>query len=106
GRRLQLKIKLAAKTLAKRQTPGAIEAAAKRRMQYELHAVAIVKEAFEDEIILRRHYAEHHSGAGEIFNNLFRRCARNAHVVNQVINRRLEIDGRTAFEFRRLRSCK
>ena len=51
GGRLQLKIKLAAKALAERQTPGAIEAAAKGRMQHELHAATIVKEALEDQII-------------------------------------------------------
>ena len=72
---LQLKIELAAKTFAQRQTPGAIQPAAKRRMHDQLHAAAIVEETFEHEIVLRRHHAQHNLRAGKIFNNLFGGCA-------------------------------
>ena len=37
-RRLQLEVELAAEALAQRERPCAIDAAAKRRMQHELHA--------------------------------------------------------------------
>jgi hypothetical protein len=57
GCSLQLKIKLDTKALAQRQTPGAIETAAKRRMHHELHAAAIVKESLQNQIVLRRHHA-------------------------------------------------
>ena len=92
SRGLQLKIKLAAETFAQRQAPGAIEPAAKRRMHDELHAAAIVEETFEDEIVLRRHDAQHHLGAGQILDDLFGRRARDADVVSQILNRRFEID--------------
>ena len=68
---LQLKIELAAETFAQRQSPGAIEPAAKRRMQDELHAAAVVEEPFENQIVLRRHDAEHDLGAGQIIDDLF-----------------------------------
>ena len=49
-RSLQLKIKLATKTLAQRQAPGAIEPAAKRRMHHQLHAAAVIEKAAKPNI--------------------------------------------------------
>ena len=46
-RRLQLEIELAAEALAQRQAPGAIDAAAERRVDDELHAARFVEEALE-----------------------------------------------------------
>ena len=97
GRRLQFEIELAAKTFAQRQSPGAIQPAAKRRMQHQLHAAAVVKESFEHEIVLRRHHAQHNLRAGKIFNNLFGRRARDADFVGQIVDRRFEIDRASAW---------
>ena len=92
GRSLQFKIELAAEAFAQRQSPGAIQPAAKRRMQHELHAAAVVKESFEHEIVLRRHHAKHDLCAGKIFDDLFGGCARDADFVSQLIDRRFEIE--------------
>jgi hypothetical protein len=43
-RRLQLEIELAAKAFAQRKAPGAIDAAAIRRMHDELHSAGFIKE--------------------------------------------------------------
>ena len=54
-RRLQFEIEFAAEALAQSQSPGAIEPAAERRMNDELHAARFVEEPLEDDHILRRH---------------------------------------------------
>ena len=60
GRRgLQLEVELAAEPLAQRERPRAVDAAAERRVQHELHAAGFVEEALEDERVLRRQRAEH-----------------------------------------------
>ena len=46
-RRLKLEVELAAEALAQRQTPGAIDAAAERRMNDELHPARFVEEALK-----------------------------------------------------------
>ena len=56
-RRLQLEIELAAETLAQRQAPGAVDAAAVGRMDDELHAAGLVEEALEHDRVLRRQAA-------------------------------------------------
>src|SRR5208283_5887170 len=71
-RRLQLKIELAAIALTQRQAPGAVDAAAKRRMDDELHAAGLVEEALQHHRILRRHAAERRNGGGEILDKLLR----------------------------------
>ena len=57
-RRLQLEIELAAEPLAQRQRPGAVDAAAERRVQHQLHAARIVEEALEDDGVLGRQRAK------------------------------------------------
>ena len=47
GRRLQLEVERAAEALAQRQAPGAVDAAAERRVDDELHAAGFVEEALE-----------------------------------------------------------
>ena len=47
GGRLQLEAEAAAEALAQRQTPCAIDAAAKWRVKHELHAARLVEEALE-----------------------------------------------------------
>src|SRR4030095_16353735 len=53
GCRLQLEVELEAKALAKRQSPRAVDAAAERRMDDELHAAALVEESLENDGGLR-----------------------------------------------------
>src|SRR5207245_9017114 len=54
GRRLQLEIKRQAEALADGQAPGAVDAAAKRRVQDELHATRFGKQALSDDRAVRR----------------------------------------------------
>ena len=50
GRRgLQLEVEVAAEALAQRQAPGAVDAAAERRMDHQLHAARLVEEALDDD---------------------------------------------------------
>ena len=72
-RRLQLEIEFAAEALAQGQAPGAIEAAAERRMDDELHAARLVEEALEDDRLLRRQRAKRGEARGEIFDELLGR---------------------------------
>ena len=69
-RRLQFEIELAAEALAQRQAPGAIDAAAERRMDDELHAARFVEEAFHDDRVLGRQAAEGRRAGGEIVDEL------------------------------------
>ena len=69
-RRLQLEIELPAESLAQRQAPRLVDAAAERRVQHELHAARLVEEALEHERLLRRHGAERGARLGEIGDRL------------------------------------
>ena len=71
GRGLQLEVELAAEPLAQRQRPGAVDAAAERRVQDELHAARLVEEALEDERLLRRDHAERGASLGQVLDDLF-----------------------------------
>ena len=53
-RRLQLEVELPAESLAQREAPRLVDAAAERRVQHELHAAGLVEEPLEDERLLRR----------------------------------------------------
>ena len=69
--RLQLEVELTAETLAKRQTPGLVDAAAERRVQDELHAAGLVEEALEDQGLLRGDDAERAAAFRQILHHLF-----------------------------------
>src|SRR6516225_7706560 len=56
--RLELEIELAAKALAEREPPGAVDAAAIGRVDHKLHAARLIKEALEDERLERRQRAK------------------------------------------------
>ena len=73
-RRLQLEIEFAAKALAQRQSPGAVDAAAVGRMDDELHAADLVEEALEHDCVLRRQAAQRRMGRGQIFEQLLGRA--------------------------------
>ena len=72
-RRLQLEIEFAAKALAQRQSPGAIEAAAEGAMNDELHAARFVEEPLEDDRVLRRQTAKSRGARGKIIDELIGR---------------------------------
>ena len=74
--RLQLEIELAAEALAQRQPPGAVDPAAERRMDHELHAAGFVEEALEHDPLLGRQAAERRVRRRQIFGELARRPAR------------------------------
>ena len=79
GRRgLQLEVELAAELLPQRQRPGAVDAAAERRVQHELHSARFVEEALEDERLLRRDHAKRGAAGGEVFEELFGGVGRQA----------------------------
>ena len=70
--RLQLEIELAAEPFAQRQAPGAIDAAAKRRMDDELHAADLVEEALEYDRVLRRQATECGKARRQVLHQLAR----------------------------------
>ncbi len=67
---LELEIELPAELLAKRQAPGAIDAAAIGRMDDQLHAAGFIEETLEDDVAERREGAESGAPGGEIFDHL------------------------------------
>ncbi len=69
-RRLQLEIELTAEALAQRETPSAIEPAAERRVDDELHPARLVEEPLEDDPLLSRQPAERRRGRGKIVDEL------------------------------------
>src|SRR5262245_36684279 len=58
GRCLKFEVELAAEALTQRQAPGAIDTAAVRRMDHELHSAGLIEEALEDEGVLLRQATE------------------------------------------------
>ena len=62
-RGLELEVERAAELLAQREPERAVDPAAVRRVDHELHAAGVVEEPLEDERLHRRHRAEH--GAAE-----------------------------------------
>ena len=72
GRSLQLKVERAAETLAQRQSPGLVDAAAEGRVNDELHPAAFVEEALGDDGLLRRHFAQHGAAGDDVLDELLR----------------------------------
>ena len=67
GRGLQFEIKRAAETLAQRESPSLVDAAAKRRVNHELHSATFIEKAFGDNGFLRRDRAQHGSTLDHVF---------------------------------------
>ena len=70
GGRLQLEVELAAKPLAERERPRAVDAAAERRVQDELHPAGFVEEPLEHERLLRRDHAKRRAALGQVVDDL------------------------------------
>ncbi|MNZ53565.1 hypothetical protein D3C78_714450 [compost metagenome] len=90
GRRLQLEIEVAAETLAQRQPPGAIDPAAERRVDDQLHAAGFVEETLQRQAVLRRQHAEGGARAGQVFGDLQGRFLAKAEFAGQPVERRLQ----------------
>ena len=65
-RGLQLEVERAAELLAQRETERAVDPAAVRRVDHELHAAGVVEEPLEHERVERRHRAEHGAAARDV----------------------------------------
>ncbi|RCH29630.1 putative aTP-dependent DNA helicase [Pseudomonas aeruginosa] len=70
GRRLQLEVEAAAETLAQRQAPGAVEAAAVRTVDDQLHAAGFVEEAFHHQPPAPGQATQGLAGAGQVLDDL------------------------------------
>src|SRR5262249_56465906 len=83
GGSLQLDIELAAKALAQRQTPSAVEAAAEGRMDDELHAADLVEETLEHDRVLRRQAGQRRVGRSEIVEQLLGGGLTNPNLIDE-----------------------
>src|SRR5436853_5809554 len=90
-RRLQLEIEALAELLAQSKAPGAVDAAAERRVQHELHAARLVEEALEHERLCGRNGAERALALAKIRGDLLRRGSGQEVMLDQ------EVDGGTEF---------
>src|SRR5206468_10386879 len=70
SRCLQFEIERAAKTFSQRQTPGAIDSIAERRMQDQLHSTRFIEETLHYQSLLRRNRVQGAIGIREIVSNL------------------------------------
>ena len=82
-RRLQLEIELAAKPLAQGQAPGAIDAAAVRRVDHELHAAGFIEEALQHDRLPRRQAPERGLRGAEVLDELRGRLVGHAELGHQ-----------------------
>ena len=69
-RRLQLEVEAAAEALAEGEAERAVDAAAERRVDHELHPARLVEEALEDEVLLGREDAEGELRGAEVADDL------------------------------------
>ncbi|CRM16802.1 hypothetical protein [Pseudomonas sp. 24 E 13] len=93
GRRLQLEVEGAAKALAQGQAPGAVDTAAKGRVDDQLGAPGRVEKPLHDQGVLRRQGAEGQARAGQVIQQLFGAGAVQAEGVGEPRLRRLQVTG-------------
>ena len=67
---LQLEIETATETFTQCEPPRAVDAAAERRVNDELHAAGFIEEAFEDDALLRRQMTERGVAGTQVFEEL------------------------------------
>ncbi len=97
-RRLKFEVELPAEALAQSEAPGAVDAAAERGMDHELHAARFVKEALQHDRLLRRQAAEGLGGRSEIFDDLLGGRKRDTDCLGQPAAGR--VSGRIALQAR------
>ena len=90
-RRLQLEIEALAELLAQSEAPGAVDAAAERRVQHQLHAARFVEEALEHQRLRGRNGAECALALAEIGRDLLRRGSRQEVMPDKKIDGRTEL---------------
>src|SRR5262245_19895105 len=81
--RLQLEVELAAETLAQRQPPRLVHAAAEGRMQNELHAAGLIEESLEDERLLRGNRSQRATAFNQVRQDLFGSVGADARFVHE-----------------------
>src|SRR3954465_12131622 len=89
-RRLKLEIEALAEFLPERESPSAVDAAAERRGQHELHAAGLVEEALERKLVDGRHDAKAALRFGEVLRDLLGRRALKALVALQERDSRVQ----------------
>ena len=95
GRRLQLEVEGPAEALAQRQSPGAIDARAERRVDHELHAAAFVEEALRHDARGRRHRAQRGAPGLHVLHRLLRAAAIQAALRRSAIRGALSRDAQS-----------
>ena len=88
---LQFEVEVAAEALAQRQAPCAIEAAAERRVDDQLHAAGFVEEAFHRQRRLGRQQAEFGARGGEVIDQLSRGGLAEADFVGEPCRGRFDV---------------
>src|SRR5262245_48798549 len=83
GRRLKFEVELAAEALAQCQAPGAIDTAAIRRVDYELHSARLIKEALENDGILLRQAAQSAIRGSQILDQLLTSRSGKSKILHQ-----------------------
>ena len=92
GRRgLQLEVEAAAESFAQRETPRAIDPAAKGRVQHELHPACFVKEPLEHQNLLCGNGTQDLTRGREILHDLPRACFIDPQRLHQPLDRALGI---------------
>ena len=87
GSSLQLEVEAAAEPLAEREPPRAVDAAAERCVENELHPPRFVEEALQYERLLRRNDAKDLPAGGQVFDDLARAGLAHADRLDQPANR-------------------
>jgi hypothetical protein len=72
GRGLQLKIESHGRSACAAKSPGLVDAAAKRRVDDQLHPAAFIEKPLRNDGLLRRHRAQHGASLQNVFNRLLR----------------------------------
>src|SRR4051794_12554237 len=83
---LQFKIKAATESFPQRQSPGAVQATAEWRVNYDVRTAILIKESFRDDLLLRRHHAESNLCHRQVLDNLLRRALIQTDFIRQPIH--------------------
>ena len=103
GGSLQFEVEGAAETLAQGQAPGAVDAAAERRVDDQLRATGLVEKPFHQQCVLRGQGAEGLARAGQVFHQLFGAGQVQAEGLRQPVEAGLQVARRGTQQFIELR---
>src|SRR3954469_21842336 len=84
-RGLKFEVELTTEPFPQRESPRAINAAAERRVNDELHAARFIEEALDDERVLRRQATEDAVGVGEVGEEVGGGGQRNVRVFRETL---------------------